>query len=209
MPVLCYDKRCERRGRVIERMIENIALFDMDGTLFDYDGALTRDMNKLRSPDEPLFVPPLTDDSPEYLKARADLIRGYESWWENLSKLELGWQILEVAKQLEYSITILTQGPRKNPASWSGKKKCIDKHLGEDMDITVTRNKGLVYGRVLVDDYPKYVEKWLAHRPRGQVIMPAGPLNLGYENPRVIRYDGKNLEQVRGSMERAKLIKSN
>jgi hypothetical protein len=43
---------------------------------------------------------------------------------------------------------ILTQGPRKNPASWAGKKKCIDRHLGQDADITITRDKGLVYGKV-------------------------------------------------------------
>jgi len=54
---------------------------------------------------------------------------------------------------------ILTQGPKKNPASWSGKKKWIDKNLGQDVDITITRDKGLVYGKVLVDDYPGYIEK--------------------------------------------------
>jgi hypothetical protein len=91
------------------------------------------------------------------------------------------------------------------PCTWSGKKRWIDKNLGQDVDITVTRDKGLVYGKILVDDYPKYIEKWLAHRHRGLVIMHAGVLNKGYSHPQVIRYDGTNLQQVRVALEKANL----
>src|SRR3989344_2461966 len=110
------------------KVIENIALFDMDGTLCDYDSGLILEMNKLISPSEQLFTPPLEDNAPKYLRARADLIRSSESWWENLPMLKLGWDILKIAKNLEYRIMILTQGPRRNPASWSGKKKWIAKN---------------------------------------------------------------------------------
>ncbi len=189
----------------MERKLENVALFDMDGTLCDYDSALTINMNKLKSPNEETFVPPLSDNAPDYLRARADLIRSRESWWENLPKLQLGWDILQVAKELEYRIMILTQGPKRNPASWSGKKKWIDKNLGEDVDITITRDKGLVYGKILVDDYPKYIERWAVWRPRGLIIMPTSSLNIGWQHPQVIRYDGTNLTQVREAMEKVKL----
>src|SRR6056297_3590257 len=128
-----------------------IALFDMDGTLFDYEGSLKKEMEKLRSPEEKDFS--LYDKSkPEYLKNRINLITSSESFWENIPKFKFGWDVLEIAKNLDYRIMILTQGPRKNPLAWSGKKKCIDKHFGEDFDITLTRDKGLVYGKVLVDD---------------------------------------------------------
>ena len=100
---------------------------------------------------------------------------------------------------------ILTQGPKKNPASWSGKKKWIDKNLGQDVDITITRDKGLVYGKVLVDDYPGYIEKWLQWRERGLVIMPANELNKYFVHPQVIRYDGTNLNEIAIAMEKAKL----
>lgn len=185
--------------------IENIALFDMDGTLCDYDSGLKVEMDKLISPGEQPFTPPLEDNAPKYLKARADLIRSSESWWANLPKLKLGWDILEIARNLEYKIMILTQGPRRNPASWSGKKRWMDKNLGEDVNITITRDKSLVYGKVLVDDYPKYVEGWLKWRPRGRVIMPEGPLNKGFHHPNVIKYDGTNIKQVQEAMEKAKL----
>ena len=184
--------------------IEPIALFDMDGTLCDYEKGLSEALNSIKSPNEPNFKGHIRDGAPEYLKARADLIRASSSWWETLPKFQLGWDILSVAKSLEFDIMILTQGPRRNPESWSGKKKWIDKHLGPDMDITITRDKGLVYGRVLVDDYPEYAERWLSWRDRGLVIMPANEENKKYENPRVIRYNGNNLDQVKRAMILAK-----
>jgi len=183
---------------------ENIALFDLDGTLCDYDSALFTGLNKLKSPDEPPISLPITDESPEYLQERANLIRSSEIWWESLSRLKLGWDILQVAKDLEFRIMILTQGPRKNPAAWSGKKRWIDAHLGQDVDVTITRDKGLVYGKVLVDDFPGYISRWLEWRKRGLVIMPANKLNEGYSPKQVIRYNGTNLEIVRNAMRDAK-----
>jgi len=99
----------------------------------------------------------------------------------------------------------LTQGPRKNPYAWSGKKKWIDRNLGEDQDVTMTRDKGLIYGKILVDDFTGYVERWLGWRKRGLVIMPASKENEGYSHEQVIRYNGENLEEVREAMEKAKL----
>ncbi len=183
---------------------ENVALFDMDGTLCDYEKGLFDSLEKLRSPEEKVFFLPITDDCPEYIRERADLIRSSESWWANLPKFKLGFDILDVAEKLGFRIMILTQGPRKNPASWSGKKIWIDKNLGQDVDITITRDKGLVYGRILVDDFPKYIEKWLEHRPRGLVIMPANKENATFKHPQVIRYDGTNLKEVKDTMKKAR-----
>ena len=184
---------------------ENIALFDMDGTICDHDQSLFEGLEALRGPKELVYRPPIKDDAPEYIKNRADLIRASESWWENLPRLQLGWNVLKIARELDYRIMILTQGPKKNPASWSGKKKWIDKNLGPDVDITITRDKGLVYGKVLVDDYPQYIERWLKWRERGLVIMPANESNKYFNHSQVIRYDGTNLEEVSKAMERVKL----
>jgi hypothetical protein len=184
--------------------LENIALFDMDGTLCDYEKGLADALEQLRSPLEPVFLGAVRDNAPEYIKKRADLIREDENWWVNLPKLQLGWDILEVAKKLGYRIMILTQGPRKFPNSWSGKKRWIDKNLSTDTDITITRDKSLIYGRVLVDDFPGYASGWLKWRKNGLVIMPASKENENYAHPQVIRYNGENLEQVRIAIERAK-----
>jgi phosphoglycolate phosphatase-like HAD superfamily hydrolase len=69
--------------------IEPIALFDMDGTLCDYERALKGSLEILKSPFEPT-LPVSIREGPEYLKKRADLIRRGRSWWENLPKFKLG-----------------------------------------------------------------------------------------------------------------------
>jgi hypothetical protein len=160
---------------------EVVALFDMDGTLCDYDAGLRKSLMKLHSPMEPEPVLPIRDNAEAWLRARADLIQADAQWWAKLPRFQLGFDIWAMAGEIGYRRMILTQGPRRNPASWMGKKLWIDENLGPDTDITITRDKGLVYGRVLVDDFPKYIERWLKWRPRGIVIMPASPENESFK----------------------------
>lgn len=185
-------------------MIENIALFDMDGTLCDYDTGLFSELEKIRAPDEPVLHPPIKK-APDYIQERINLVQGCKSWWANLPRFKLGFDIWDLASELEYRRVILTQGPRRKPNAWTGKKLWIDKNLGPDTDMIITRDKGLVYGKILVDDFPGYAERWLQWRPRGLVIMPANKENENYRHKQVIRYTGENLNQVREAMERAKL----
>jgi phosphoglycolate phosphatase-like HAD superfamily hydrolase len=180
---------------------ERIALFDLDGTLCDYDDALLTEMEKLRSPNERKLLTSIHDDAPPYMKYRADLIRRSEDWWVNIPKLKIGWDILKLVRSMGFRIMILTAGPKSNPNAWSGKKKWIDRHLGSNTDITITRDKGLVYGTILVDDYPKYAERWLQWRKNGLVVMPYGSLNRGYSHPQVVRYHGRNLDSVREAIQ--------
>lgn len=182
---------------------ENVALFDMDGTLCDYDKGLFDELEKLRNPDERRYNPPFWD-SPEYITNRSALIKSSVDWWANLPKFQLGWDVLEIAEELEYRLMILTQGPKTEPNALTGKKLWIDKNLGQDFDFTMTRDKGSVYGKVLVDDFPGYIERWLQWRKRGLVIMPAGKQNEDFAHPNVIRYDGSNIDHVRYAMELAR-----
>lgn len=175
----------------------NIVLYDMDNTLCDYNRALKGSMEKLSSPDEPPYSGHPSDDAPAYLKNRADLIMSKTRWWAEMPKFQLGFDLWELTQSLGFHHMILTQGPRKHPKAWMGKKMWIGKNIGEDVDITITRDKGLVYGTVLVDDYPGYVERWLEYRPRGLVIMPTQPWNVSFQHPQVVHYDGSNLEAIK------------
>jgi len=185
---------------------DNIALFDMDGTLCDYDSALHRELEKIRSPDELVYHSLHgVKDVPDYIWARKDLITSSEDWWATLPRFQLGWDVLDVAIELGYRAEILTQGPRENPAALSGKLIWL-RNQKEDLgqiDFTMTRNKAGVYGRVLVDDFPNYIEPWLKVRPRARVIMPANSGNEGYTHERLVRYDGSNLDEVRDAMKEA------
>ena len=183
--------------------MERIALLDMDGTVADYDGQLAKDLATLASPDEKPYVLWERDTVPKYIQARMDLIKCRGEWWENLPVLSLGMKIVKALRQFEFDIHILTQGPKKNPEAWSHKAKWVMKNL-PDIPITITRDKGLVYGRVLADDWPEYIVRWLKFRPRGQVIMPAHRWNEKFKHPNVLRYDGHNDEELYKALEYAK-----
>lgn len=185
---------------MIKDNCEKVCLFDMDGTLCDYDLGLSLSMATLQSPVEPPYKGVPRDDAPEYLKNRADMIRLNMDWWAKLPQLKLGFDIWSIALTLNFRMMVLTQGPKRNPNAWAGKKMWIDTNLGQNVDITITRDKGLVYGKVLVDDYPEYIERWLEWRPRGLVIMPANDNNIGFKHDQVIRYDGSNLYEVKEAM---------
>lgn len=167
-----------------------VALVDMDGCLCNYDAALARDMARISSPDEKPFDIRHHDLQPDYIKARMDLIRSTSQWWEDLEEIPSGMEIYKLLLDWGFRIVVLTQGPRLNAEAWKGKLLWCRKHLHEDADVIITRDKGLVYGKVLVDDFPPYIEAWLKHRPRGLVIMPDQPWNKKFHHKQVIRFKG-------------------
>ena len=99
----------------------------MDGTICDHDQSLFEGLEALRGPKELVYRPPIKNDTPEYIKNRADLIRASESWWENLPRIQLGWNVLKIARELDYRIMILTQGPKKIQRLCLGRKNGLIK----------------------------------------------------------------------------------
>jgi 5'(3')-deoxyribonucleotidase len=185
---------------------DRIALFDLDGTGADYDGEMARREVPLRAPGEPIFVG--WDDVPDYIKARRDLIKKQPGFWRQLPRLEHGFHVVEKIRQVGFKLHVLTKGPVKTTTAWTEKVEWCQEHL-PDADVTITQNKALVYGRVLVDDFPPYFEPWLSVRPRGLVICVAHSWNADFaqggpkEHPNVIRYDGTNLAAVETALRRA------
>ena len=166
---------------------EPIALVDLDGTLADYNGAMTTALKEIASPEDSTTPISIGKFAPPHLRARQMLIRSQPGWWRNLPKLEKGFEILDALRELDFQIHILTKGPHKTTNAWSEKVEWCQKHV-PDASIVITQDKGLVYGKVLVDDWPEYVERWLEWRPRGYVIMPNQLWNSGFEHPNVRKY---------------------
>lgn len=179
-------------------MKNKLCLFDMDGTLADYDGQLLKDLNKIRSPFEPEIIDTHFDDNPDYIEQRRHVITNQTGWFLNLPKFQLGFDVYEQCIQLGYKVAILTKGPRSKYSAWSEKLQWCHEHLGKDAieGVTICHDKGLVYGNVLCDDYPEYILAWLKHRPRGLVIMPVHNFNKDFTHPNVVRYDGSNIIEV-------------
>lgn len=173
-----------------------VGLFDMDGTLCDYEGALRKDLALLRAPSEPDYPDPLDDGIP-HLKARMDLIKSQPGWWRNLPRHQPGFDVMEVAHRLGFELEIVTKGPRKNRRAWTEKAEWIDDNLGPEVTVNVLgRNKGRYYGLFLCDDYEEYMADWLRHRPRGLGILIDNPRNRQFAHENVVRYDGTNLTAV-------------
>jgi 5'-nucleotidase len=174
-------------------MDEKVALFDLDGTLADYDGQLRRELLETKSRHEKLPKDFHSGKLPQWLTYRTDLIKSQEGWWANLPVIESGISLLKLCANIGFDVYILTQGPKRTKKAWTEKFMWCDRHIepiAPDYGISITRNgKGLHYGRVLVDDYPPYMLDWLEHRPRGLGLMPASPSNKGFRHLQVIRYN--------------------
>jgi len=175
---------------------DNIGLFDLDGSLADYDKAVLVGLRQLQGPSEPAIECVRDARKIPHIRARIDLMQKQPGWWFNLEPISKGFQIVELAKEIGFEIHVLTQGPKTNALAWKEKVEWCQKHLGNDIDIHITRNKGLVYGKFLYDDYTDYMMRWLEHRPRGLGIMPVNDDNVDFNHPQVIRWDGSNLDQV-------------
>ena len=175
-----------------------IALFDLDDTLADYCGQLLEDLRQIASEFEPA---PELFKGQHHIEARGHVITSQAGWFLKLKKFQLGWDVLEVAKDIGYSISVLTKGPTSKHIAWAEKVEWCNRHLTDFIDgVTITHDKGLVYGALLVDDWPEYIEQWLKHRPRGLVVMPAHDYNADFKHPNIIRYDGTNIEEIRARM---------
>jgi len=185
------------------REIEKIALFDFDGVLADYDLAMARDYEKIKSPGDLPYCSFKRDEEPPYVKERIKLIRCNPGWWRNLPEYKPGFDILKIAIDLGFQIRTSTKGPLSAINSLTEKGEWFKEHiksLAPESKLTITEDKGGIYGTVLVEDYWENIEKWLVWRERGLVVMPAHPWNEEHSHPSVIRYDGTNIDQVRERM---------
>lgn len=191
-----------------EEADDKVANVDLDGTVADYDRRMQEELEKLRSPHEP---PPKNRSEADYddvphMSARRLLIKSQPGFWRNLPRLELGFEVVDVLREVGFNINALTKGPKAESVlpAWTEKAQWVAEHMPY-ASMTITQHKHRYFGRVLVDDWPAYFLPWLKVRPRGLVIAVAQPWNTAIHanHPNLIRYDGTNLAQVRGRAQRA------
>ena len=184
--------------------MNKIALIDLDSTVANYDKAMAAEMAKIAGPDDPpynKYAANFGNNRQEYINARRKLIQNQPGFWRNLEPLALGFEIVTELQTIGFELNVLTQGPKKSINAWSEKAEWSSKYL-PNANITITQNKALTYGRILVDDYAPYFLNWLKHRPRGLVVCVAHPWNKifakggeAYQS-NILRYDGSNTEEL-------------
>lgn len=177
---------------------EKIALFDMDDTTAEYTLSMNAELLQIASPAD-LLHPDYTSSRLEYVERRRDLIKAQPSFWRNLAVHEPGVEIMNILIEFGYQPQILTKGPGRATCAWQEKflwcqDRMADGTFPEKTPVHIMQDKGLVYGKVLVDDWPPYGLRWLKWRPRGLLVLPAQSWNDGFEHPNAFRYDGNRTE---------------
>lgn len=173
----------------------NVCLWDMDGTLVDYDAEMSAALRLMRSPEE-TWTGRGHDIREDWMKHRIDMIRNVPGFWSNLPWHPRGSELVRAFEDnFDFENHILTKGPTSSTGAWTEKVEWCRKHVPE-FHVTISGKKSLVYGKVLVDDWPQYFMPWLEVRPRGVVVAVAAPWNEGYEHDNLVRYDGTNLNEV-------------
>lgn len=168
-------------------MIKPIAFFDLDNTLADYDTAIRRDYEIYKSPSDPAYS--VRNIEHDHIRKLVNLIRSQPNWWLNLEPLSVGFEILEVL-EITHNIHIATKGTKKCHTAWTEKLLWSQKHIPSAY-VTVTYDKSLLMGDILVDDYPPYLDAWLSNNPDGVGIMPINQYNSHFCHERVIHYTNK------------------
>lgn len=178
-----------------------IALFDMDGSIADYELAMLEALESLRSPKENKILCGLHSlEQVPYYGKRIRLIKSQSGWWRNLPRIEMGFTILNLAREIGFDIHILTKGPRSTPNAWKEKLEwCDNQPELQGCPVHIVSQKDLTYGHILYDDFPDYLNSWLEVRPRGQAIMPVSPANVGYDHPNLTKWNGtpENLSVIK------------
>jgi hypothetical protein len=171
-----------------KRKDEQWFLFDLDSSLADFETVMIEELVAMQQPEEP----PLSTEHwypnrlPDWLVARKDAIKKAHGFWLGLPPIKFGIELYHAAGQWGYERMILTKGPRRVVNAWTEKVQWCQKYVPE-AGITITHDKGLVYGKVLYDDFPPYILRWLEWRPRGKVLMLDAPHNQGFKHPNVLR----------------------
>lgn len=170
-----------------------LALIDLDGTLADYDGAMTAGLTSLMSTEE-LIVDRRgigfdRDTVPAYMQERERMVRSMPGFYRNLKPIPLGFFVITVLKDLGYVFHVATKAPRHNTAIASKEKiEWCEEYL-PGVPITISGDKSLLKGNILFDDWPGYTEPWLQMNPNGLVIMPSCPWNKDHKLDRTFKVD--------------------
>jgi len=150
-------------------MSQPLALIDMDGTLAAFDPAMRWELTRLN---DPSMLPPDAfdydaEDKYPHIAAQRALIKGKLGFWRGLHELPLGFKIAAALKLVGFKLHVCTRASKKYPQCWAEKVewcRAAGAWVEEELilggaGITITTDKTIVHGDVLVDDWPPYFTK--------------------------------------------------
>jgi 5'-nucleotidase len=171
--------------------MSKLALIDLDGTMADYDGAITRGLLSLSAGAEletPLQGMGFTrEQNPLWLQERERLVRSMPGFYRDLKPLLSGFYVVGVLQRAGYALHVATKAPRHNTAIASKEKiEWCEEYL-PNIPVTISGDKSILRGDILFDDWPGYIGPWLEANPNSIVLMPDRQWNANYQADRCYR----------------------
>lgn len=167
-------------------MNSRIALFDMDGTLSDYDHAMLKHQRAI-SPD-PANVEVIRDTAPSHELKLREYIWKQPGFWEEQKILSSGNQVFNLMLSLGFIPKIVTKAPYLNDNAWVEKVRWARKYYHNVDILILSGSRRNVYGKVLVDDNLDNVDEWLDAWEDGKALIPTRTPTYNYKHPRAMHY---------------------
>lgn len=174
---------------------KKIALVDMDGCIADWNTPAVEQLKELESPDEVGLYDynnvHLMQEKYPHFSNRVNLIMERKGFWLNLEPIQAGIRLYRILSEY-FDTYILTKAPAKSSLAWGEKVEWLHRHIDPKIDkiITVSKDKGMVYGDIFFEDYGKNIRSWTKKHPHGHVIMPNRTWNQEIQGiPNVHRWD--------------------
>lgn len=165
----------------------------MDGCIADWNTPAVKMLKELESPSEAGLYDydnvHLMQDKYPHFEARVNLIMERKGFWLNLNPIPAGIQLYWKLTQ-HFDTYILTKAPPMSSLAWGEKIDWLHKHIDPNIKkvITVSHDKGMVYGDIFFEDYGKNVRSWTAKHPHGHIILPDRTWNQEVNHPNVHRW---------------------
>jgi len=184
-------------------MKQLVALFDMDDTLCDTSGQRARDLMKISEEGAEIISDFRDPRCKLYVQRQLKLIMSQPGWWENLPKLNDGFELYNLAKEEGFETQLLSKAPETYDLAWTEKKRWRDKYA-QGSKLTLTEDKSRYDGEILFDDWTPYVTAWLESHPEGRAVLPSRDWNFKYKHKRATTYTRDNIEEIRAILREIK-----
>lgn len=184
---------------MLDRHVQDeIVIVDFIGSICACDDALRQEMCRIALPGDQSEVYTTFENCPDWILARQNLITSLPDFWQNLAPSPIGFDVLRNVEGIGLPIHLSVSRVQDKVELLSSKVAWCKKHIPE-IDVLLIEGVTPMYGSVLVSDYMPYWQGWLKNRPRGVVIVPAQPWNVGaeaFDPTRVYRYDRSDIRPL-------------
>lgn len=184
-------------------MINPVALFDMDDVLCDTSGQRARDLVKISEENTEIISDFRDPRCKPHTQRQLRLIMSQPGWWENLPKLNDGFELYNLAQEEGFETQLLSKAPETYDLAWTEKKRWRDKYA-RGSKLTLTEDKSRYDGEILFDDWVPYVADWLKRHQSGRAVLPIRLWNSEYKHSRAIHYTRDNLKEIKSVLREIK-----